>query len=118
MNADERGYAPEASSPGLHHCGPVDAAGKFLPLFDSAPPFQTVIAGLDPAIQESRIAPTLLARRLDCRVKPGNDSLGLDVRCVTTAIAGLGNEKDHLRSSALICGFLSSRSRRGVERPR
>jgi hypothetical protein len=35
-----------------------------------------LIAGLDPAIQESRMNAADFAHRLDCRVKPGNDTVG------------------------------------------
>jgi hypothetical protein len=35
-----------------------------------------VIAGLDPAIQENLINAANFAVRLDCRVKPGNESIG------------------------------------------
>jgi hypothetical protein len=39
-------------------------------------PLKAVIAGLDPAIRESRMNAADFAHRLDCRVKPGNDSFG------------------------------------------
>jgi hypothetical protein len=37
---------------------------------------QSVIAGLDPAIQESRMNAADFAHRMDCRVEPGNDIAG------------------------------------------
>ncbi len=37
---------------------------------------ETVIAGLDPAIQESAHDFASRVHRLDCRVKPGNDTMG------------------------------------------
>jgi len=109
MNADERGCLLAASSPDL-----VEAVIRFSQLFASVVIPQNVIAGLDPAIQGNRTHPTILARRLDCRVKPGNDNLGVDTRCAVTAIVRR-NEKNHLRSSPFIRGYESSRSPRGVE---
>jgi hypothetical protein len=39
-------------------------------------PPKTVIAGLDPAIQDNLMNAEGFMRRLDCRVKPGNDIVG------------------------------------------
>jgi hypothetical protein len=38
--------------------------------------FSTVIAGLDPAIQKTSHTANSCDRKLDCRVKPGNDNWG------------------------------------------
>jgi hypothetical protein len=46
---------------------------RYSPILHSPSPPKTVIAGLDPAIQKTRMNAAALARNLDCRVKPGND---------------------------------------------
>jgi hypothetical protein len=70
------------SSPRLTRGCPVEAGIPIAMIAHIVSPPKIVIAGLDPAIQKSRIDAANFAYRLDCRVKPGNDTVGeVSIEC-------------------------------------